>query len=182
MFPCPSALGRSLRRWRLLNRVKQETVAEQIGVAQATVSRWESLSVEPGAREAGKLLALIAARPTAASDRALLDLVRGAPKPMHLICDLSHRLLAASKAREQQWRVSQSDLLNVSLWRFSTPGIQAGEAGLTAAGWYEPFAEDVIVSTDLADFPELTIPTGDIRYTRIAFADGAFGRLVQSAA
>jgi transcriptional regulator with XRE-family HTH domain len=182
LIPSPAALGRSLRRWRLLNRVKQESLAGLVGVAQTTVSRWESITAEPGPREASALLDLLSARPTTASDRALLDLVRSAPRPMHLICDLSHRLLAVSPARERQWRVSHTELLGVSLWRFATPGIEAGETRLASEGWYEPFAEDLTVSTDQADFPELTIPTGDIRYTRLALADGAFARLVQSSA
>ncbi|WP_371350758.1 helix-turn-helix domain-containing protein, partial [Salmonella sp. M265] len=41
--PLPSSsLGPALRRWRLLHRVKQTHAAELLGVAQSTISRWES--------------------------------------------------------------------------------------------------------------------------------------------
>lgn len=172
-------LGPSLRRWRVLNRVKQAALAEQIGVSQAKISRWESGAQSPDRREVRLLQRLLTARPTSAADQALLDLVRTSRQPVHLICDLTHRLLAASPGRTSKWRVSPGDLVNTSLWRFASRGIEAGEAALDAKGWYEPVAPDVTIETERAEHAELTIRAGQIRYTRMPLSDGSFARLVQ---
>lgn len=179
-LPDNHALGRALRRWRTLNRVKQSALAADLGVSQSTVSRWENLLLEPEPREARRLLARLTARPTGSSDRALIDLVRGAPDAMHLICDLTHQLIAVSAARATAWRVGADELMGTSLWRFASDGIMAGEAGLAARGWYEPVAGDVVVETEGVSFPELTIPPGRMRYTRMPLADGGFARLVRA--
>jgi hypothetical protein len=100
---------------------------------------------------------------------------------MHLICDLTHRLLAVSPARAHDWRVSAEELIGTSLWRFATAGIEDGETRLAERGWYEPVAGDVIVATDVGRFRELTIPAGRIRYTRMPLSDGRTARLVQPA-
>lgn len=176
------AIGPSLRRWRALNRVKQAALAAEFGVSQATVSRWESNTQSPEPREARRLCQLLTARPSSASDQALIDLVRSARSPMHLICDLTHRLIAASPGRTATWRVPAEDLTGSSLWRFASEGIRAGEAALHASGWYEAIAPDVVAATERVDFRELTILASNVRYTRMPLADGGFARLVRSEA
>jgi len=178
-FPDSSALGPALRRWRILNRVKQSTVADDLGVSQSTVSRWETLALTPEPWQARRLTSILTARPDAASDRALIALVRSSSIPMHLICDFTHRLIAASEGRLATWRVGIDDLLDTSLWRFASRGILAGETGLAAQGWYEPIAPDVTIVSERVSFSELTIPAGLIQYTRMPLADGGFARLVR---
>lgn len=172
-------LGPSLRRWRLLNRVKQSALADEIGVSQATVSRWEAGALVPDAREEAHLVRLLAARPTSAADRAVLCLVTTSSLRMHLICDLTHRLLAVSPARAREWRVGAADLMGSSLWRFASDDIKAAEAALAERGWYEAVAPDVTIVTERAEHPELTIRAGSIHYARIPLSDGRFVRLVQ---
>jgi len=179
VLPCRDHLGASLRRWRTLNRVKQSALAGEMDVSQTTISRWEAGTLAPGPREEDRLTRLLAARTTSAADGALLDLVRHAPAPMHLICDLTHRLFAASPARIAAWRIGVEELAGKSLWRFASPGIARGEEALEALGWYEPLAPAVIVDTEHADFAELTIAAGRLRYTRMPLSDGTFARLVQ---
>ena len=93
------SLGIALRRWRRLHHVKQTHAAELFGVAQSTISRWERdvQGMEPS--EQARLEALLSARLDAAADQALARLVRDSHRPVHLICDLTHRLLACSPAR-----------------------------------------------------------------------------------
>lgn len=172
VLPCRDQLAASLRRWRALNRVKQSALADEMGVSQTTVSRWETGVLAPGTREEDRLMRLLAARPNSAADGALLDLVRNSPKPAHLMCDLTHRLFAASPARISGWRVGIDELAGKSLWRFASPGIAAGEAALDAFGWYAPLAPAVLVDTEYADFDELTIAAGRLRYTRMPLSDG----------
>ncbi len=98
--PLPSSsLGPALRRWRLLHRVKQTHAAELLGVAQSTISRWESGTQALLVEERARLERLLGARLEAAADQALARLVEANPQPVHLICDLTHRLLACSPAR-----------------------------------------------------------------------------------
>lgn len=182
VLPCRNHLGTSLRRWRALGRVKQSALAAEIGVSQTTVSRWEAGTLAPGAREEDRLTQLLAARPTSAADRALLDLVRHAPTPVHLICDLTHRLFAASPARISDWRIGVDELVGTSLWRFASAGIVKGEEALDALGWYAPVAPTVVVDTEYADFDELSIAAGRLRYTRMPLSDGRFARLVEDGA
>ncbi len=180
--PLPARLGPSLRRWRTLNRVKQAALAADLGVSQAMISRWEAGLARPEGRHASAVMALLTARAGSAADRALLRLVRGSAEPVHLICDLTHRLLAASPARAATWRAPVEDLLGTPLWRFASDGIAEGEAQLAARGWYEPAPEDVEVYTERADFAELTIRAGVIRYARLPLSEGGFARLISDGA
>jgi transcriptional regulator with XRE-family HTH domain len=178
-IPLPAArIGPSLNRWRRLNRVKQAALAADMHVSQATVSRWEAGTLCPGEKEMKTLVGLLSARPTSSADRALLDLVVTSSKPVHLVCDLTHRLLAASPARAAEWRDGAARLMHTSLWRFASRGIVEGEADLADKGWYEPFASDVVVETERAQFPEVTIEAGEIVWARIPLSDGSFARLV----
>ena len=93
-------LGRSLRLWRALRRVKQAHAAELLRVSQAMVSRWEAGTLVPDAEEQARLRELMSARLDSAGDHALARLVTGSSASAHLVCDLTHRLLAASRGRE----------------------------------------------------------------------------------
>jgi len=174
-----TSLGPSLRRWRVLNRIKQEGLARELGVSQTRVSRWESGQATPEGRHLLEITRMLRARPETASDRALVDLVSGSGAPVHLVCDLTHRLLAMSPARTREWRAPVSEFLNRPLWRFASEGIRAAEARLAERGWYEPDSPDILFQTERADFPEMTIPESRIRISRLPLADGSFARLVR---
>ncbi len=178
--PPSGALGRSLRAWRTARRVKQAHAAEILGVSQGTVSRWESGVLAPSPREAARLTDLLAARPESDADRALLDLVEASSEPTHLICDLSHRLLAASPVRSREWGLAKEDLLGVSLWRYASAAIVAAEAGLGEAGWYEAAPPALTVETGANDSNEVPIRPGAMRWTRLRLSDGRFARLVRT--
>lgn len=124
--PLPSSsLGPALRRWRLLHRVKQTHAAELLGVAQSTISRWESGTQALLVEERARLERLLGARLEAAADQALARLVEANPQPVHLICDLTHRLLACSPARAAQFGVPLGELLDRSLWPYCSEEILA---------------------------------------------------------
>lgn len=161
-----------------MNSIKQASLGTELGVSQATISRWESGALLPDMKETGRILQLLSARQALKNDAALLLLVKESSKPVHLMCDFSHRLLAASPARSAQWRVSGEEMAGKSLWRFATDGIAKAEADLGANGWYDPFPSDVIVETENADFTEVSIKAGALRYARIPLSDGSFARLV----
>ncbi|MEO9528847.1 helix-turn-helix domain-containing protein [Roseibium sp.] len=174
-----NSLGPSLRRWRMLNRVKQDVLAHELGVSQTRVSRWESGQATPEGQHLLEITRMLRARPETAADRALVDLVAGSGAPVHLVCDLTHRLLAISPARTREWRAPVSEFLNRPLWRFASEGIRSAEASLAERGWYEPDGPDILFQTERADFPEMTIPESRIRISRLPLADGSFARLVR---
>ncbi len=174
-----SNLGPSLRRWRVLNRVKQEALAYELGVSQTRISRWESGKSQPDDSNRAKITRLLRARPESAADKALLDLVSRSAVPVHLVCDLTHRLLAMSVPRACEWRAPVNEFLNRPLWRFASEGIRATEHRLTDYGWFEPDAPDIVYRTEHVDFPEMTIPESTIRISRLPLSDGRFARLVR---
>jgi transcriptional regulator with XRE-family HTH domain len=173
-------LALSLRPWRMLRRVKQSHAAELLGVSQATISRWEAGTQVPSPEQAAQLAGLMTARPATPSDHALLDLVERSSAPVHLICDLSHRLLAASPRRERHWRIAARDLLGMSLWRFASAEIVEAERRLSDIGWFDEAPPAVYVTTQSNSSPEIPIEAGRMRWTRLRLSDGAFARLVQT--
>lgn len=173
-------LGLSLRRWRVLNRIKQHALAKDLDVSQSKISRWESGKAEPDGPDRLQLIQLLRAKPETSADRALLELVSRASVPTHLVCDLTHRLLAVSPQRAQDWHVPAADLMGLSLWKFASQAIQTAETQLADHGWYEPHGPDVRYFTERADFPELTIPESHIRISRLPLSDGRFARLVRN--
>lgn len=93
--------GAGIRRMRLLRSMKQEHLAELLGVNQATVSRWERDQLALSSEQAVKLERIFAAPRHAAVDAALKRLVEDSVRPVHLICDRTHRLLSASRPRQR---------------------------------------------------------------------------------
>ncbi len=172
-------IGGSLRRWRVLNKVKQSALAADLGVSQTTISRWESGALLPEKRHIGRIVDLLTARPASAADSALLELVSTSAERVHLVCDVSHRLLAASPSRAEDWRDGVAGFLGKSLWRYASKGIVSAEQRLGEDGWDELIADDVEFATERIEHPELVIRAGRIRWTRIALSDGSFARLVR---
>lgn len=174
------ALGRSLRTWRSLRRIKQQHAAQLLGVSQATVSRWENGQVPPDEGEATRLRVLMAARLDSAADQVLARLVRQSAAPVHLVCDFTHRLLAASTAREAQFKVPVSELMGRPLWPYATEDIVAAERRLAEQGWYEPAPPAIQFHTRSRDSDKLVIRDCDTRWVRFQLSDGSFVRLVES--
>jgi len=172
------SLGRQLAKWRRHNRMKQCALARELGVAQSTLSRWEAGAAEPGDIHQQKLRRLLTAAPNSSADFAVRDLVHSSRARIHLICDLTHKLIAASKPRQRAWRTSESELVGASLWRFRTQGIETGERDLAETGWFNAQAQEAYVQTERSDFSELTIHKGWLKYTRFMLSDGRFARLV----
>ncbi|MGY4397254.1 transcriptional regulator with XRE-family HTH domain [Sphingomonas sp. UYAg733] len=175
------AIGRRLRRFRALRGIKQAHVADLLGVTQAMVSRWESGLHRPAPDLSRRIETLIAARADGSADAALRRLVLESAAPVHLICDATHVLLAASRSREAEWRVAAADYVGASLWRFATPEIVAAEQGLDDAGWFDR-PDPVRVPTSGNGRRDIRILPSILGWERIALADGRMGRLVTTVA
>ncbi|WP_334176750.1 helix-turn-helix transcriptional regulator [Pseudoxanthobacter sp.] len=170
--------GRALKRLRAMRGLKQAAVAEMLGVDQTTVSRWERGIGRPEGREAAALERLLAAPAGPGADRALKRLVSQAGEPVHLICDITHRLLAASPARVAEWTSPLDIHLGERLLRYASDEIRAAEARLPDQGWYEPVAPRLVFYTGANADPDLRIRPGWMSWERLRLEDGSLARLV----
>ena len=159
---------------------RSTTVASECASSQATVSRWENGQSPPSLDEAERLRTLMAVRLDSDADRVLARLVQQSAAPVHLICDLTHRLLAASPARELQFKVPTSQLMGVSLWRYASEDIVDAEGRLADHGWFGPTPPAIEFHTRARESDDLAILACDMRWVRFQLSDGSFVRLVES--
>jgi transcriptional regulator with XRE-family HTH domain len=169
--------GRTLRRWRRLRGVKQSHAAELFGVTQATLSRWERRQHRLPATAQRKLERLLMAPLDSAADAALRRLVEASTLPTHLVCDLTHRLLAASPARLADWTADMAELRGQSLWRFATEEIRTAESRLGELGWYDEGVAAVRFWTGANDSAIVPIHPGILLWERLQLSDGTLARL-----
>ena len=172
-------VGPLLRRARALRRWKQQAVADLAGVAQTTVSRWEAGALEPSAEQLRRLAPILVPNADLGRDSGLKRLVVGSPLAVHLICDLTHRLLAASPGREAEWLVPASDLQGEPLFRFATDEIREAERRLDGIGWFADAATTAVLwvrgrERDAA----IRMATGHCVWERLTLNDGSPVRLV----
>jgi transcriptional regulator with XRE-family HTH domain len=171
-------LGRALRRWRRLRGVKQSHAAELFGVTQATLSRWERGYHRLPDAASRRLAKLLAAPLNSTADAGLRRLVESSALPVHLICDLTHRLLAASPSRFTEWTTDAGALRGLSLWRFATDEIQQAESRLGNLGWYDDGAPSLRLWTSDNHDPLVRIVPGILVWERLTLSDGTLARLV----
>jgi transcriptional regulator with XRE-family HTH domain len=172
--------GRALGRWRRLRGVKQSHAAELFGVTQATLSRWERGHHRPTDGATRTLTRLLAAPLDSAGDAGLRRLVESSALPVHLICDLTHRLLAASPARFAEWTADAAQLRGRSLWRFASDEIRQAESTLGGIGWYDEGTTELRFWTGANDDPLVPIAPGLLVWERLTLSDGTLARLVTS--
>jgi transcriptional regulator with XRE-family HTH domain len=169
-----------LRRWRRLRGVKQSHAAELFSVTQPTLSRWERGYHRLPDEATRKLTTLLAAPLDSASDAGLRRLVESSALPVHLICDLTHRLLAASPSRFAQWTADAAGLRGTSLWRFATDEIHLAESRLGELGWYDEGTTEMRFWTGANHDPLVPIEPGVLVWGRLTLSDGTLARLVTS--
>jgi transcriptional regulator with XRE-family HTH domain len=174
--------GQVIRRMRQLRGMKQSHLAELVGVDQATVSRWERGSSRLSDAHWAKVSRLLQARPDPAEDAALKRLVETSAVKVHLVCDETHRLLAASPARQAEWRADVSEFLGSSLIGYASEEILAAEARLDELGWYDGATSSLAVDIGSNRDPVLRIFPGTMLWERIMLSDGCSGRLVTTIA
>ncbi len=180
----PLGFAETLRRWRRDKDIKQDHLAQLCGVNQATISRWERGSHLPSPSQRSRLDALMCSDGRHAAtrlDAVLKRLVNGSGQPVHLICDQTHRLYAASRPRAVEWRNNTDSLLNLPLWRFATQTIRIMEGRLDSLGWWEGQGCDAVMfETEGITHPELIIQPGWMMWERLILPDQPPVRLVTS--
>lgn len=175
--------GPVLRRMRAVRRLKQQAVAELAGVTQTTVSRWEGGQIEPDAAQVRRLMRLLGPSQSLAADHGVRRLVETSPLRVHLVCDITHRLLAASPSREAEWCTSARDWEGRSLYRFATEEIRAAEALLDGCGWFSGQVPGAFFWTEAgAPGTAIRIQQGYCLWERLSLNDGSPVRLVTTLA
>lgn len=170
-------IGRTLRRFRRLNGIKQCHVAESLGVSQGNLSRWESGTHDPSPGQRDRIMSLIRAHVGESNDAALKRLIVTSTDPLHLICDATHTLLAASPMRLAEYHGRFINYVGLSLWRFASPEIEAAELNLAEAGWFDRgFSAVEFVTSGTCD-SAVPIAPGRVRWETLPLADGKVGRL-----
>lgn len=175
-FPFP-AFGKRLRRLRRATGTKQEALALQLGINQATISRWESGVQTPTPtlqQSAMELLAL-----ARGDDAALKRLVEESAGCVHLVEEAGHVCLAYSKSRAKDWHSTDRGLVGTSLWQFATDEIRLAESQLEDEGWWDllsPAPKSFVTSE--AVHPMIRISAGGILWERVYLSDGTPARLV----
>ncbi len=159
--------------------MKQSHLAERLGVAQTTVSRWESGAWKLSPEDLARVLQLLQGAPS--GDAALRRLIEASPLPTHLINDIDHRLIAASPTRDRQWRGAASAHIGRPLWRYATSAIMAAEAELDSRGWWALAAPDAVqVVTEAGEGEDIRVVAGAMVWERVWLSDGTPGRLCTS--
>jgi transcriptional regulator with XRE-family HTH domain len=174
--------GQTFKRVRLLRGLKQSHTAELFQVTQTTVSRWERGELVPSPKRAGDILRRLRASAGPDPDGGLRRLVRNAHRPCHLICDSTHRFLAASLSRLSEWGRAESELIDVSLWDFATDEIRAAESRLQEIGWYDSISPAVLTYTGEQCTRGLHFKAGFLLWEQIRLGDGSRARIVTSGA
>ncbi|OWV87047.1 XRE family transcriptional regulator [Rhizobium sp. R635] len=170
--------GADIRRMRQLRSMKQQHLAELLGVNQATVSRWERDQFPFSPEQAIRLERIFASSRHAAADVALKRLVEDSIRPVHLICDVTHRLLSASRPRQAEWRAPLAAFLGRSLFSYASAEIAAAEQSLEERGWHEGRLLSLTFETGANDNASMPIAAGRVTWERITLSDGSAGRLV----
>jgi transcriptional regulator with XRE-family HTH domain len=165
-----------------LNGIKQGDIAERLGVGQCSVSRWESGCHEPDPINRARIAEIVAANASSAGDAALKRLVSTSSLPVHLICDATHRLLAASPARAASWNADVTVYLGSCLWPFATDEIIAAEESLAGTGWFERPCQSLRFETGGNDSNEIPVMPGIMQWETIPLSDGRVGRLTTTIA
>lgn len=177
----PYSLGTALATTRRLRGMKQSHIADLLQVTQSTVSRLERGEINPTGALRVRILELVSARLDPSRDSGLRRLVEMAAEPAHLVCDLTHRLLAASPTREREWGCTASELCGVSLWPYASTAIRSAEAALPELRWGTNTGAHVFAFTTGPNRSQrLRIAPSRTLWERILLADGSPARLVTS--
>lgn len=177
LYPSVPALLGAVRRKRVLRRMKQTHLAELLGVTQSSLSRWESGKQMPPPEALEALARFVAAGPGEASGAVVKRLVEQSRRAIHLVCDTTHRLLAASPARRAEWRLPDGGI-GVPLWRYATSEIRRAEGQLDAFGWFGRDDAAVFFATSGRPGPQVWIRPSMVLWERVAVGGFSWARLV----
>jgi transcriptional regulator with XRE-family HTH domain len=95
---------------RQVRGIKQFHLVELMGVTQSAISRWERGTLPLSPDDFAAVQECLQVGPEPSLDAALKRLIESSTLRVHLVCDRTHRLLAASPSRQSEWCVNVSAL------------------------------------------------------------------------
>ncbi len=167
--------GLRLKRLRLLKGMKQLHLADLLKVNQSTVARWERGDLDLSETDWQRARAALSH--TTTQDDVLKRLVETSTDEVHLVCDLSHRLLAASTSRQSRWTADIADLMGRPMLKYASEDILKAEASLEDLGWYDGTTTSLSFTTRPNTSDVVPIRRGHMRWDRVMLADGSPARL-----
>ena len=167
--------GIRLRRLRLLKGMKQLHLADLMAVNQSTVARWERGDLDLSDSDWQRAKAAL--NYTTTQDDVLKRLVETSTDEVHLVCDLSHRLLAASTSRKSRWSADIAALMGRPMLQYASEEILQAEASLDDLGWYDGATTSLSFTTGTNTSSLVPIRRGHMRWDRVILADGSPARL-----
>src|ERR1700678_1246250 len=100
---------------------------------------------------------------------------------VHLICDLTHRLLACSATRASEFGVPTHELIGRSLLSYATAEINVQENALANRGWFDGSVPTPIeVDTGANGSRIVPIGASRCRWAPQLLSDGTPARLVET--
>lgn len=175
-YPSLPALMRAVRRTRVLLGMKQSHLAELVGVGQSSLSKWESGIHVPPREKLALLARFVVEAPGEPSNAILKRLVEQSSREIHLVCDATHCLLAASPSRRAEWRLPEGT--GIPMWRYATAEIRRAEERLAGLGWADGPDMAVVFATSESHDPVVPIRPGRVLWERLPIGGLGWGRLV----
>lgn len=170
--------GTALRRARIVRGLKQYSVSEFLGVSQSTMSKWERGTLVPSAKQCQRLADLFAARLHPLQDAWLQRLVESSGHPVHVMCEATHRLLAASPPRISEWQRDISEIAARPLSLDLPPDIAGAETRLNEVSLNTEMFVPVIVHTRGRSGGPYEIDPALMLWERLQLSGGEWIRLV----
>lgn len=178
MTPTRHSAGAALRLWRRRRLLKQSHVAALLEIDQSTLSRWERGTVRLSDDAVARIWQVMEGAALPEIDGPLRRLVEACGSALHLICDRSHRLLAASPARDRQWASRAPDLRGRSLRPYMSETLLEAEARFSeltdapAGTWPALWGLH-----DGTAHPDVPLRPGAFLWERLRLDDGSVVRL-----
>lgn len=173
-----TAFGLILRRYRIMRGMKQQSLADLFGVRQSTMSKWEQGTLYISEERQAQIMDLISVYPSWIADSWLRRLVETSSQRVHVICDVSHRLLAASPSRVAEWGVTSRELIGQKLLQDAPDDIVAAEKHLLQGGAGENYLRPMIISTAGQRSGRYKVEPGRLLWEKLQIEDGSWVRLV----
>lgn len=102
-------------------------------------------------------------------------------RTLHLICDLSHRLLALSVVRARSFGCPADGMIGRALGPFNTAELATSEARLPDLGWHDlPSVPPIELESGTNGSSIVPVRPSRCRWTRLILSDDRAARLVET--
>ena len=163
---------------RKRQNIKQGALANYLGVSQVMISYWERGHLIPSEEFHSRMIGFFQKEYSAPEDKLIKRLVENSERPTHIVCDFSHVLLAASRARQLEWKCYYIDLLGKVLFKDLPDDIVVAEDKYSWLDYEQRINETFLVSTCGRSEGDYKIRPTEMLWEPFSLSDGKIVRLV----